>query len=546
MLKVTEKHYRVAMLGVLGIVAITILLTFRHYGITWDEELQSQYGLAIVDYYTSLFADQRYAEIFNLYLYGGMFDGLASVIDRFTPFSVYETRHLVNALFGLLGLWGTWRLGRFLGGGAVGLTALILLVLTPMYYGHMFNNPKDIPFATGIVWTMFYMAKSIADFPKIRDRTIAMIGLVLGLTLGVRVGGAMTILFWIVALKGRVWQPYLTAKPWWKKIVPLKKNFPLWRKVLAAHWRCGWRLILPALLIAYVVMLACWPWAQQSPILNPIHAFNEFRHFPQDVEVQLDGKTYRSTELPWYYVPLYFGVQLPELLLLLLAAGVFFMPLIWRSLEEPKQSALILVLLTGFAPIFYSTVGHPALYDAVRHFLFTVPLMCVFAALAARAAFAWAVGNFRRCWSRHLIAAGLFTVFIMASTTQLALMIALHPYEYIYINQFGGGVAGAFGRYELDYWGSSFKEAAKQLQAYVAKHGGVPPGKIYRVAICGPWDAAMIYLPPDYEPVIANEPADFFLSTTRWMCQNMRPGKTIVRITRLGVPLSVVKDVQGQ
>src|SRR5580704_11763867 len=123
-----EETYRRLMLGVLGTVAVIILLTFRHYGITWDEELQSQYGLAIVDYYTSFFVDHRFAQIFNLYLYGGMFDGLASAIDRFTPFRVYETRHLVNAGFGMLGLWGTWRLGKFLGRGAVGLTAVILLV----------------------------------------------------------------------------------------------------------------------------------------------------------------------------------------------------------------------------------------------------------------------------------------------------------------------------------------------------------------------------------------------------------------------------------
>src|SRR5580704_7742447 len=128
MLMLNEKFYHRAMLGVLGITLVIILCTFRHYGITWDEELQSQYGLAIVDYYTSLFADRRFAEIYNLYLYGGMFDGLASAIDRFTPFRVYETRHLVNAGFGMLGLWGTWRLGKFLGRGAVGLTAVILLV----------------------------------------------------------------------------------------------------------------------------------------------------------------------------------------------------------------------------------------------------------------------------------------------------------------------------------------------------------------------------------------------------------------------------------
>src|ERR1700729_1445843 len=99
MLKATENNYRTAMIVILAVIATIILGTFKHYGITWDEELQSQYGLAIVDYYASLFADQRYSEIYNLYLYGGLFDGIASVFDEFTPYSVYETRHLVNALF---------------------------------------------------------------------------------------------------------------------------------------------------------------------------------------------------------------------------------------------------------------------------------------------------------------------------------------------------------------------------------------------------------------------------------------------------------------
>jgi len=141
--------------------------------------------------------------------------------------------------------------------------------------------------------------------------------------------------------------------------------------------------------------------------------------------------------------------------------------------------------------------------------------------------------------------AGAFSAaFCTAFATQLGLMIALHPYEYIYANDFAGGVPGSYGRYEMDYWGSSFKEAAKKLQAFVAKEGDVPAGKIYRIAICGPWDSAMIYLPPDYEPVVADQPAEFFLSTTRWMCQNMRPGREIITISRLGVPLAVVKDLR--
>ncbi len=179
----SDIFYRRAAQIVLGLLAVIVLLTFRDYGISWDEEIQSQYGQAILDYYASFFVDRRFKEIFNLYLYGGMFDGLAAFFNAYTPVNIYETRHLLNAAFGLLGLWGTWRLGRFMGGGRVGLAALVLLTLTPMYYGHMFNNPKDIPFAAGVVWTLYYMAKT---FRRVSVRSAAPHcedGIVLGLTM---------------------------------------------------------------------------------------------------------------------------------------------------------------------------------------------------------------------------------------------------------------------------------------------------------------------------------------------------------------------------
>jgi hypothetical protein len=51
MLKIEDRHYRLAARGLLLSIVVLILFTFRDYGITWDEELQSQYGLAVVDYY---------------------------------------------------------------------------------------------------------------------------------------------------------------------------------------------------------------------------------------------------------------------------------------------------------------------------------------------------------------------------------------------------------------------------------------------------------------------------------------------------------------
>ena len=41
--------------------------------------------------------------------------------------------------------------------------------------------------------------------------------------------------------------------------------------------------------------------------------------------------------------------------------------------------------------------------------------------------------------------------------------VHLHPYQYIYYNSFVGGVHGAFHNYELDYWGTSYYEAAEYV-----------------------------------------------------------------------------------
>lgn len=497
------KIFRYAAYAVMAVLAGTVLLTFTHYGVTWDEELQSRYGMAIADYYISGFKDMHFTQIYNLYFYGGMFDGLAAFIEPHLPYDIYDVRHLLNAFFGLLGLWGTWRLGRFLGGDLVGLLALVLCAAAPSYYGHIFNNPKDIPFAAGIVWTIYFMSRYYA---KPQARTLIKIGIVLGLTLGIRVGGAMILAYWLLPMGVVSLRPLLQSR----NIITIKSvSYDLFLKF--------WRVFLPVALLAYAIMLFCWPWAQLNPIANPLKALSEFSNFPQDVEVLFDGQTYRSTKLPWTYVPLYFGIQLPEILLFLLAAALLLLPRIWgRFTLAQKQSFALLSMMAAF-PIVYAVLAHPALYDTVRHFTFAVPLLCVIAALAGLEMLSLYIGMFNSPRAKRIASGFLAAGFLFFVGIQAHLMARLHPYEYIYVNSFAGGVQGAFGRYETDYWGASFKEAAQRLQKYVEAEGGVPAGKIYDIAICGPWDSAMIYLPPNFKPVIANEPAEFFLSTTRWM-----------------------------
>ena len=77
----------------------------------------------------------------------------------------------VGAIVGVIGLAVTWRLGRRVGGPLAGLAALLLLALCPTFYGHMFMNPKDAPFAVAMVILMLGLVRLAEEYPQPSPRT---------------------------------------------------------------------------------------------------------------------------------------------------------------------------------------------------------------------------------------------------------------------------------------------------------------------------------------------------------------------------------------
>jgi hypothetical protein len=108
---------------------------FRDHGVTWDESGLRDYGRMLVDWYASGFTDGRAFEFANLRYYGGGFDIVATLLQPLMPFGVYETRHLMGGLIGILGLALAWRIGRHLGGPLAGLLSLLLLGTLPSWWG---------------------------------------------------------------------------------------------------------------------------------------------------------------------------------------------------------------------------------------------------------------------------------------------------------------------------------------------------------------------------------------------------------------------------
>src|SRR5256714_2833853 len=186
-----ERRWNALAAALLAAAGILVLVTFADYGVTGDEDVHNWYGYFALDYYLSLFTDERALNWLNLYNYGAAFDMIAAALNKFSPLGVYETRHLLNGFVGLVGLLGCWKLGRVLGGARTGFIALLFLLLTPNYYGQMFNNPKDIPFAVGIIWSTYYMVRIAPTLPRPPLGLTVKLGAAIGMTMGVRIGGLL-------------------------------------------------------------------------------------------------------------------------------------------------------------------------------------------------------------------------------------------------------------------------------------------------------------------------------------------------------------------
>ena len=499
--------------------ALLVVTTFTDYGVTWDEDVHNWYGVLTLDYYLSGLADRRALHFADLFNYGALFDTTAAVLNRFSPLGVYETRHLLNGLVGVLGLVGCWRLGRALGGPRAGFLALLLLLLTPNYYGQMFNNPKDIPFAVAGIWATYYTVLALPLLPRPPWRLVIKLGLAIGLALGVRVGGLLYLCYLVlfVALVA-VQQAVAERRP---------------AVAFAVGWTSAWRVLMPVAVIGDAVMLAFWPWAQQDPIGNPLHALEFFSHQQFPFYTLFDGGFYPAFDLPWAYLPTYIALALPELVLVLLLAAA-----VLAALGVARRQAPLGLALLGFTivfPVVYAIVIKAVLFDGMRHFIFVLPPIAVAAALAADRGLTWlATFPYRR---------PIYAVLGLYGVAHLATMVMLHPDQYIYYNAFVGGVEGAQRKFKLDYWANSYAEAVHGLEDYLQDvYGPDYQEGEFTVAVCGPPISAAYYFPGNFHFTRRRDIADFFIAFTKDDCDRSLPGRPVYRVERMGAVLSVVLD----
>ena len=511
---------------VLAMVAIIAGLTFRDYGLGWDDYTHAEYADLLLRMYGSGFKDTGALSFANLYMYGGGFDMAAALLHKVIPLELFETRRLLGAIVGVIGLAVTWRLGRRVGGPVAGLAALLLLALCPTFYGHMFMNPKDAPFAVAMVILMLGLVRLAEEYPNPSPRTILIVGLGAGLSIGSRILGGLALVY---ALVGFV--------PLFVEEIRSHNPREAGRRFLHVLY-----VLMPGLILGYLVMGLIWPWSIMEPD-NPFQALTYFSHFfEKPWKEMFDGALVSVPDMPWSYLPTLFALQLPEVLLGLLIAGVIGTLMVLPRRDVAARRKTILLMLTSAAtlPLLIAMVKRPALYNGIRHFIFVIPPMTVLAGTA----FAWGMnwlGENRRTWQPAAVA-----VFAFGLLLPLAEMIRLHPYQYTHFNHIAGTVREADDRFMLDYWGLALKQASDGLREEIAERQEVPPrGRKWKVAVCGPQRPAQVALGPDFTIGWDSHAADFAMTLGEFYCKGLT-APVLVEIKRDDVVFARVYDIRGR
>jgi hypothetical protein len=516
--------YDIATVILLAALTIIALCTVKDYAISNDEEVQHRYGGLIIAYYASGFKDQALFHFQNLYLYGGLFDVVAVLLSHWVPLDPFDLRHTLCALTGIGGLAAAAATARLIAGPRAAFIAVIALSSCGAWYGTMFNHTKDIPFAAAMAGATFFLIRLARRLPSPRMGDVIAFGLFAGASLGIRVLGLLLLIYAVAAI-----------------ILYLPRHASAqarWRFSLASMLQ-----LLPALGLAYLVMIAAWPWAALAP-LNPIRALFAFSEFQYGVRTSVDGQVYMMAKVPRLYVPLYILIRMP--LPVLFGAALALAGLLWprvsASSAQPQRKDVVLVALTLIVPLACQVILHGPAFAGLRHFLFVVPSLAVLAGIGLDTAIGALAARAR------LLASGALALIIAGFSWNAVTLASLHPYEYLSYNPLVGGLEGASRRYDLDYWFASMPEAIRQLESYLRRSEPADGGglaQIYSVAVCGerlPFEKS-VTLPQlrfDFKPEW--DESEFFIAPTHMNCDRDLDGKIIGVVERLGVPIAYVKD----
>ena len=317
-----------------------------------------------------------------------------------------------------------------------GVIAVGVLLTFPSFWGHSFNNLKDVPL-------LIFFSLSIMSFVDWRlsgeTKYLYRFFIFLGVALSIKTYAIfvpLIVLFWI-ALKPKGSDSPVSFPPRW---------------IMILHASIG-------LLIAVIIVLAFY-----APAFWGVEDKWSFLVFWHDRIKEITWG--RDNPLSIYpFVQVFY--RTPLMVLALAVTGVYWA--VWEYRKSPFYSLLLIwVLIPLIIPCFPHTVVY---HNGLRHFfVFLVPYS-ILAVVGLVQGVGFLAGKLK-------VDAKTLIVGIASLAIGLNLwgIVATHPYQTTFFNALAGGLKGAQENDVADawdYWLNSYKEAGRWINLYGAVNAKV-------------------------------------------------------------------------
>jgi hypothetical protein len=530
-----SRKWKPAFVAVALLVTTVMAITSVDYGISQDESAHRVHGQILLDYFRGV-SDRALWEPLNadgsfpanaggytafddpawrgLNIYAGTFDLLCEAVYRYVPTGLgpYEVRHLLGGLLGALAIVMTGQLAHALSGSwATGTLALLFAALTPRLVGHAMNNPKDAPFAALYICALVQLLAVARDLPRVRLWRALLLAITMAVATDVRIAGLLLLVYTGLVLGG--WAVHGR----WRSTVSTSDA------VHVGAWAAG----ITAL--AYLLVSPLWPYAHQAPLTTPLRVLGLVSHFEFFHPYALfAGRWITAAETPWFYLPVWLGITLP-----------LFVPIglcgLWRW-----SWPLAFVAFAAVFPVVHIIATRAVVYDEARHVLFVIPPLLALAAVGWQPLLRSPLAR----WAHPIPSLVLLGTLL----DPLTWAIRNHPFEGLYFSPVIGGIQGAWGRFEIDYWSISQRAAVEWLAA----HARPEPGRLVRVrAYYGDPECSSYYLArhPGFTFVVAPDASDAWdfhilmpaaAKSVPNLLTNWPPRGTVHQITADGVALNAI------
>jgi len=431
---------------VLILVSVYLIISFfivKDYGVTCDEPENFGIGHKYLYYYQTgqlNFKDDNpeiegHPNFYNKFVKLGPHQqsAFANILSALACYIFYQKLHLLDPISAhhivipILTTVFLYILFLFVKehwGNSAGLISVLALITYPRFFGHIFNNIKDIP---EIIFFSITIVLFVEWVLSGRIKYLYPAFICFGFALATKPDAILIPIILIL------WQaPFL-----YKSIV----NDSSTRIRTLLH-------IIVGFAITSIIVLSCFP-----PLLpwQPDKVNFLFGMF------YYTGFISKAPDISWnLYAPSQIFYLTPVVMLLLFISG-----LIWAFSKLRSDKLYLLLIIWVLFPILRHCLPHVNHYDGLRHFLvFIVPFIVIVSI---------GVSHLSNICLRFIkIKKGLLLTFIciLFLIPNLFSLISLHPYQTTYFNFLIGGLKGAQKKdfpFSSDFWFNSYREAGEWL-----------------------------------------------------------------------------------